>query len=34
MITLTDEASGQLHTFDDAGPPLSPSARSGLLNQP
>lgn len=33
IVTLTDEASGAQLTFDDAGPPLSPSARSGLLSR-
>jgi signal transduction histidine kinase len=33
IVTLVDEATGAQITFDDAGPPLSPSARSGLLSR-
>jgi two-component system, OmpR family, sensor kinase len=33
IVTLTDEATGAQITFDDAGPALSPSARSGLLSR-
>ena len=33
IVTLTDEAAGAQITFDDAGPALSPSARSGLLSR-
>ena len=33
IVTLTDEGNGAQITFDDAGPALSPSARSGLLSR-
>ncbi len=33
IVTLTDESTGAIITFDDAGPALSPSARSGLLSR-
>ncbi|MEP7122622.1 MAG: sensor histidine kinase [Byssovorax sp.] len=33
IVTLSEEATGAQITFDDAGPPLSPSARSGLLSR-
>lgn len=32
-VTLTDEASAYAITFDDAGPSLPPSARSGVLSR-
>lgn len=32
-VTLTEEPTGAQITFDDAGPALSPSARSGLLSR-
>lgn len=33
IITLTDEPTGAQITFDDAGPSLSPTARTGLLSR-
>ena len=33
IVTLSDEAASTVITFDDAGPALSPSARSGLLSR-
>ncbi len=33
ILTLADEPNGPQITFDDAGPALSPSARSGLLSR-
>jgi len=33
ILTLADDANGPQITFDDAGPALSPTARSGLLSR-
>jgi two-component system OmpR family sensor kinase len=33
VVTLADEPAGITITFDDAGPPLPPSARSGVLSR-